>query len=292
MAQDLKEGEEEDEEEETSDEEEDVNMKDAAAPRSKLGVAPGSGDESAKAKLDSIQTTEAEVAGVPPSAAARKEPESKKPESNSEEESDEEENPIKQVSLSVIEKPMLTKESALVKRSDPTVRLELNSEAEIIGATLTHDHAAQVGEPGTLAVAGERQREGGGSAVSTLEFHSEGLALLQGVRSTCLKMVDEARIQSLLITERLLDEARTKTIQMVDEAREKSSQIMEELRTVAEKLTTVAGASGRLGSSSLGSGSLSFGSWNDFTDGHFPGVFPWSLHDLESEAVKITLLCL
>jgi hypothetical protein len=101
-------------------------------------------------------------------------------------------------------------------------------------------------------------------SMSNGDMQHEGLAFLQDLRSTCLKMVDEAKTQSLSISEKLLDEARVKTAQMVDDAKMKSLQIMEELRIVAERLGNISGQGGRLAGTNSGG-------WNDVTDGLFSG---------------------
>ncbi|XP_024368247.1 uncharacterized protein [Physcomitrium patens] len=95
------------------------------------------------------------------------------------------------------------------------------------------------------------------------ELRAENLAFLRDMRSTCIKMVEEARTQSLVISEKMLVETRAKTTQIVEEAREKSSQIMEELRLVAERLGAVAGQGGRMKGSGMGS-------WTDFPETSFP----------------------
>ncbi|XP_024368494.1 uncharacterized protein [Physcomitrium patens] len=96
------------------------------------------------------------------------------------------------------------------------------------------------------------------------EIRAENLAFLRDLRGTCVKMVEEARTQSFLISERMLEETRAKATQIVEEAREKSSQIMEELRLVAERLGAIAGHGGRMNGPGIGS-------WTDFPETSFPG---------------------
>jgi hypothetical protein len=71
------------------------------------------------------------------------------------------------------------------------------------------------------------------------------------MRGTCVKLVEEAKTQSLLISERILTEVCAKTTQIVEDATGKSSQIMEELRMVIERLGAIAGQDERMNSSGI-----------------------------------------
>lgn len=93
------------------------------------------------------------------------------------------------------------------------------------------------------------------------EMRAENLALLRDMRGTCVKMVEEAKSQSLHITEKMLEETRIKATQIVEEAKLKSAEIMEELRLFVERI-----AAGISRNNSNGSQSSNRGGWIDFND--------------------------
>lgn len=97
------------------------------------------------------------------------------------------------------------------------------------------------------------------------EVRAENLALLRDMRGTCVKMVEEAKAQSLHVTEKILEATCVKTTKIVEEARLKSSVIMEELRLVIERLGTFAGRSGP----TIGSVG---GRWCDICDNPYQGM--------------------
>ena len=79
----------------------------------------------------------------------------------------------------------------------------------------------------------------------------EHLSFLRDMRGTCVKLVEEAKTQSLLISERIFTEVCAKTTQIVQDATGRSSQIMEELRMVIERLGAIAGQDERMNSSGI-----------------------------------------
>lgn len=198
--------------------------------------------------------TKSRKAVTPVGALQKKETSKKVSESSSDdEESNKDESPVKAVQL---EATMPSKILA------PTpMQVDLNNPGKDVAQV--EDHGAQTDDHATVAVASQLEQKLPLST-SNGDMQQEGLAFLQGLRSTCLKMVDEAKTQSLSISEKLLDEARVKTAQMVDDAKMKSLQIMEELRIVAERLGNISGQGGRLAGTNSGG-------WNDFTDGLFSG---------------------
>lgn len=171
--------------------------------------------------------------------------------SSDDEESNKEESPVKPVQLEA---------TAPSKNLTPApMQVDLNNPGKDVAHV--EDHGVQI--DGRAAVASQLGQKLPLST-SNGDMQQEGLAFLQDLRSTCLKMVHEAKTQSLSISEKLLDEARVKTAQMVDDAKMKSLQIMEELRIVAERLGNVSGQGGRLAGTNSGG-------WNDATDGLFSG---------------------
>jgi len=133
--------------------------------------------------------------------------------------------------------------------------------------------AVQNGAQGTHALIPEMiEKSGRADAVSKVsdEMRAENLALLRDMRGTCVRMVEEAKAQSLLVTEKILKETRVKTTEIVEEARLKSSLIMEELVLVIKRLGTLSDPSGQT------NGSLG-GRWSDMYTNPFQGtvtVFP------------------
>jgi len=131
-------------------------------------------------------------------------------------------------------KPLASKS---VPANDPSTKaMEMETSQRVV----VHN-----GAQGTSAVASVR------NVVLSDELRAENLSFLRDMRGTCMKLVEEAKTQSLLISERILEEICAKTTQIVEDATEKSSQIMEELRLVLEGLGAIAGQNERMNSSGI-----------------------------------------
>jgi hypothetical protein len=198
--------------------------------------------------------TKSSKAVTPVGALQKKETRKKLSDSSSDdEESNKEESPVKPVQLEA---------TVPSKNLTPApMQVDLNNPGKDVAQV--EDHGVQIDGRATVAAASQLGQKLPLS-MSNGDMQHEGLAFLQDLRSTCLKMVDEAKTQSLSISEKLLDEARVKTAQMVDDAKMKSLQIMEELRIVAERLGNISGQGGRLAGTNSGG-------WSDVTDGLFSG---------------------
>lgn len=220
----------ESEEDEDDDEESDEEEEDEIEPTQAKGRQPSAANASAQKKV-----------------LSRKKAQS----SSDDDESNKEDTPVKATPRAVLAAPAVPtvagkqpSASKSVAAKDPAPRA-MEVDVNTSGKDTSQRVAAHNGTQGAPAVASVAK------IVLSDEFRAENLSFLRDMRGTCVKMVEEAKIQSLLISERMLEETRAKTTQIVEEAREKSSQIMEELRMVVERLGAVAGQNGRMNGSSV-----------------------------------------
>lgn len=202
---------EEDEESEEEDEEDDVE------PTQAKGRQLSSASASAQKK-----------------ALSRKEAQS----SSDDDDSHKEETSVKVTVPAVLAAPTAEGKQPLASKSvpakDPAPKaMEMETSQRVV---------EQNGAQGTPAVASVR------NVVLSDEEH---LSFLRDMRGTCVKLVEEAKTQSLLISERILTEVCAKTTQIVQDATGRSSQIMEELRMVIERLGAIAGQDERMNSSGI-----------------------------------------
>jgi hypothetical protein len=208
------ESEEEDEESEEEDEEDDVE------PTQVKGRQLSSASASAQKK-----------------ALSRKKAHS----SSDDDDSPKEETPVMATLPAVLAAPTAEGKQPLASKSvpakDPAPKAMENETSQRV--------VEQNGAQDTPAVASVR------NVVLSDELRAENLSFLRDMRGTCVKLVEEAKTQSLLISERILTEVCAKTTQIVEDATGKSSQIMEELRMVIERLGAIAGQDERMNSSGI-----------------------------------------
>jgi hypothetical protein len=208
------ESEEEDEESEEEDEEDDVE------PTQAKGRQLSSASASAQKK-----------------ALSRKEAQS----SSDDDDSHKEETPVKVTVLAAPAVPTAEGKEPLASKSvpakDPAPKAtEMETSQRVV---------VQNGAQDTPAVASVR------TVVLSDELRAENLAFLRDMRGICVKLVEEAKTQSLLISEGILEEVCAKTSQIVEDATEKSSRIMEELRMVLKRLGAIAGQNEWMNSSGI-----------------------------------------
>jgi hypothetical protein len=161
--------------------------------------------------------------------------------SSDDDDSPKEETPVMATLPAVLAAPTAEGKQPLASKSVPandpaTKAMEMETSQRVV----VHN-----GAQGTSAVASVR------NVVLSDELRAENLSFLRDMRGTCVKLVEEAKTQSLLISERILEEICAKTTQIVEDATEKSSQIMEELRMVLEGLGAIAGQNERMNSSGI-----------------------------------------